>query len=105
MSYTVTPECKVIGLEVSDEMRDIGAAAAKALPPGSRTRYSREVTYSLDNGESVVSRISGLTKPKLKERIESTENNIKLGCMFATQYDHGDGPHWSLSTRYYLTPR
>lgn len=105
MSHTLAAECKVIEVEVSEDIVDIGAQAAKSLPPGNRYRYGREVTYKLDNGELVGSRITGLTKPKLQERITSTKNNIALGCMFATQYDHGDGPYWSLSTRYHLVPR
>ena len=104
-TYTPPLECKIVGVEVSDSIIDIGAAAAKALPPGRRIRYSREVIYKLDNGESVKSQVSGATKPKLQERVESTKNNVKLGCMLATQYDHGYGPYWSLSTRYYIGPR
>lgn len=104
-TYTPPLECKVIGVEISETMNDIGAAAAKALPPGRRVRYSREAIYKLDNGDSVKSQISGATKPKLQERVESTKNNVNLGCMFATQYDHGDGPYWSLATRYYIGPR
>lgn len=104
-SYTAAPECKVVSAEVSDVTTDIGAQAAKALPPGRRYRYARDVKYTLDNGEVVASRITGQTKPRLQERIADIRNNIMLGCMLATQYDHGDGPYWSLSTRYYIGPR
>lgn len=101
----MSPEIKVIKVEVAESIHDIGAVASKQIPTGNRYRYYREATYTLANGVSVPSRISGLTKPKLQERIDSTKNNIALNSMFAQQYDHGSGPYWSFMTKYYIGPR
>lgn len=99
------PEIKIIKVEIGEQIQDIGAAASKQIPIGNRYRYFKDVNYTLENGVSVPSRLTGLTKPKLQERIDSTKNNIDRKMMFAQYYDHGAGPYWSLVTKYYIAPR
>jgi len=99
------PEIKVVKVEVGETIHDIGKDASKQLSSINRYRFYREVVYFLENGVSIPSRITGITKPKLQQWIESTKNNIALNMMFAQQYDHGNGPYWSFLTKYYIGPR
>jgi hypothetical protein len=43
---TTRTDVKIIAVEIAGEIQDIGAAAAKALPPGRRYRYSRRILYT-----------------------------------------------------------
>lgn len=105
MSYDFGKEHKIASVDVSEEVVDIGAQESKALPPGSRYRYVTNAKYVLEDGTAIDSCLRGLTKPKLKERIESTRNNIKLGCMFAQQITSDAETYWSLSTKFSLSMR
>lgn len=99
---TVTAEIRIVQLELTSPVADIGAAAAKSLPASERWRYAVAADYVLETGERVSTTIRGLTHPKLAQRVESTKNNIERGAMFAQQYDFGDGPYWSFVTKYLI---
>lgn len=96
----MSPEVRIVQVELVSEVKDIGAGMAKLLPASARFRYSVEVHYVLETGERVGTEIRGLTRPKLAQRVESTKSNIERGGMFAQQFDHGAGPYWSFVTKY-----
>lgn len=98
---TEFPEHTIHGLQMVGEIIDVGAAAAKAMPPGRRYRYKRKLVYLLDDDQRVDGEATGMTKPKLEAEILARLRHIGRRCMFAKQYvGHDDGQlKWYTITR------
>jgi len=73
----------VTSMKVVDSVIDVGVAACKAMPPGSRHRYYVNIQYEAGDGTVINSVVRGMTKPKLQARIKSNLEFIKRGCFFA----------------------
>ena len=70
-------------------VEDIGADAAKALPPGRRYRYKVSGVYTLADGQEVACKVSGMTRPKLAERVASLQKSVAAGHIKAWFDDAG----------------
>lgn len=81
----------VVDVELVGGIEDIGKAAAAALPPGRRARYTQAVLYTLEDGTKIEGTERGLTKPKLKEAIERTRRYIQEKIMWRYESDYGGG--------------
>lgn len=92
----MSDEVKIIGIEVDETITDIGKDTAKAMPAYTRWRYKVDATYLLDDGRKIPTAITGLTKPKLRGKIESTQRHIEQGAMSAVFMD---GKYWGTRTR------
>ena len=91
-------ELLVVSQEWNGEIVDVGAVAAKAMPPGRRYRYSRKVRYTLSDGKTLDRDDRAMTKPKLQEEFDSTGKMIAGKCFLASPTVHTpDG--WCLITR------
>lgn len=90
----------VTAIELTGPIKDIGAAATKALPPGRRYRYSRTARYILADGRTVETTVRGATKPKLAESIAFYERMIAAKSYSACFDDAGK--FWGTSTRFGL---
>jgi hypothetical protein len=80
-------DVRIVKAEPVGPIVDIGAAAAKALPPGMRYRYARAMRYTLDDGRTAPGTAKGLTKPKLAGRITSYVEYAQNGALFASFRD------------------
>jgi hypothetical protein len=92
-------DIKIASVEFSDELIDIGAAAAKAMQPCYRYRYARKHTYVLVDGQRVEGQTTGETKPKLAKSMEREQKYIAEGCMFCSQWQDDKGIHWGTVTK------
>lgn len=90
-------DVRIISVEAVGEMTDIGAAACKSLPPGSRYRYARPLRYTLKDGRLVDGQARAETKPKLSKRIEDTTRYARDGMLWACYGDNGE--YWGTSMR------
>ncbi len=69
----------VTAMRIVNEVCDIGKEASLRMPASNRYRYFVPVVYTGNNGQEFNGMIRGLTKPKLKERIESMEKHVAKG--------------------------
>jgi hypothetical protein len=92
----IRSEEPIVSMTFNGNVIDIGAERSKLMPPGVRYRYMQSVVYSLTDGTEFNFTIRGLTKPKLQERIKSTQDSIARGWMFGEQWQEPDGTtYWS----------
>ena len=77
---------------------DIGAAAAKARPPGCRNRYSYELEYTLSDGRKLKGHVSGATRAKLEDAVLSRRESIARKAIKAVF--SSDGEYWGTSQAY-----
>ena len=90
----------IIEMQIVGSVADVGADAAKRMPPGSRYRFFQPVAYRLEDGEQFEGRVTALTKPKLAARIADNARYITNQMMYADQWELDGQPHWSISTRF-----
>jgi len=90
----------ITALTITGPVIDIGADAAKKLPPGRRYRYSQAGHITLEDGRTFESNQRGLTRPKLAARIASYEDNIRRKMIKAEFDEHGT--YFGTSTTYGL---
>ena len=88
---TVRTEARVVRVEVAGSIEDVGAAAARSMPPGIRHRYTQPIRFMLEDGTKVPSYARALTKPKLAQRIERYARNAEEGSLFVSFHD---GVYW-----------
>lgn len=81
----------VVGIRLEGGIRDIGAAASRAIPSYARYRYAQTVTYILDDGQEIKDVIAALTKPKLASRESGIRAHIDNRCMAAHFHHARDG--------------
>lgn len=92
----IRSEEPVISMALNGDVIDIGAERSKMMPSSMRYRYTQSVIYSLADGTDFNFTIRGLTKPKLQERIRSTQDSIDRGWLFGEQWQEPDGStYWS----------
>lgn len=92
----------IVSMVVSDKLEDIGKAAVAHLPTHMRKRYSRKVTYTLEDGRVIESKISGTTKPRLEDRIKGDQNNVDRKMVKAMMRN---GECQGFQTSYHIGPR
>lgn len=85
---------KVIAIETTGPVVDIGSDVCKSLPPGRRYRYKQSAIYTLENGEKIAGERHGMTKPKLFEEIKRFADNVSRGMVSAV---YVDGKYFGLS--------
>lgn len=90
-------------IEVIGPIEDVGAAAAKAMPPGSRYRYHQAGRITMADGSTDTYGFRALTKPKLAERIRTTEEYVASRCIFAEYNDAGE--RWGTCVKMHIGPR
>ena len=78
-------EYKVVDVEFSNEIVDIGAEAAKKLPPGYRFRYKVPSKYTSENGVVVDSQETAMSIPKLRQKIKDKVDFVRRGCVKVSQ--------------------
>jgi hypothetical protein len=82
-------EQPITKIEVTGPIEDLGAAAAKAMPPGRRHRYRQSGFITMEDGTTDSYTFRGLTKPKLQDDIRRTEGYVASRCIKATYDDNG----------------
>lgn len=93
---TKAEDVLLVSREIIGPIVDVGAAAAKAMPPGRRYRYSQAVRYTQEDGQTIDSTEKAMTKPKLQAEHEADERMIAKRCMFAM---YRDGQYVGIVTR------
>lgn len=92
----IRSEEPIVSMTLNGDVKDIGAERSKLMQSGMRYRYTQSVVYSLADGTDFNFTLRGLTKPKLQERIRSTQDSIERGWMFGEQWQEPDGTtYWS----------
>ncbi len=84
----------------SHPVEDIGAEASKVMSPGTRYRYKLRGRYILEDGREIAALFRAMTRPKLQERVASTERHVAAGAMKAEFSDNGE--YWGTSTTFGL---
>jgi hypothetical protein len=72
---------KIVGFNVENEVVDIGRELSARTPAHARYRYYVKATYIGEGGEEFPAKIRGLTKPKLKQRIDDNRRYVAQGMM------------------------
>lgn len=85
----------VVKFEPGGAITDIGAEAAKAMPPSNRYRYSQLNRITLEDGSSHFTTAKAMTKPKLAAAVASDQRHVDLKRWFVVLTD--DGTHISHS--------
>lgn len=88
----------VVAIDTEPSINDLGAAAAKAMPPGRRHRYTQKAKLTLKDGQVIDWTFRGLTKPKLADDIRRNRNFMGRGELSASSYEGFEDKktHWSL---------
>lgn len=92
-------EFKVVNVEFSNEIVDIGAEAAKKMPSYCRYRYYVTTRKTTEHSVVIDGQEAALTKPKLKQAIERTKQDVAAGRVLASQHDG----NWYTIVRYVVS--
>lgn len=74
-------------MEIAGPLVDLGADAAKAMPPHTRHRYYQQVRLTLSDGSAHLTRVKAMTKPKLAAALASEHRNVALKRWFVVLTD------------------
>ena len=93
----------IIKIEAIGPIEDLGAAAAKAMPPGTRHRYRQAGRITMEDGSTDAYGFRAMTKPKLEERFRTIEGYVASRCIFAEYNDAGE--RWGTCVKMDIGPR
>lgn len=85
----MTTEQKIIAVEATGDMTDIGSAASKKILKTFRYRYSIPIEYTLERGGTFPGVVRGMTVQEVNEALERRKDAVRRRLLSAFK-SHGE---------------
>lgn len=83
MQFLVASKPRILSIEYTGPLVDLGAEAARAMPPGRRHRYKRPIGYRIEGHEGLYSGMcKGMSKAKVAGDFELRQEWIASGRLY-----------------------